>query len=187
MGTNVYCDTDERIFYLSDEIDNKSIGAMCFNLLVMLSKDDKEEKEKKDFTRKPIHIYVNSFGGSVYDMWALIDIIQNSKTPIYTYCTGMAMSAAFLIFIAGHKRFMSLNATLLYHQSSCWYFYKYQDLVEGKSEMDWVQHNIEEFVVKRTTMTAKELKNIRERKQDVFLHYEEALEKGMVDDLIYAR
>lgn len=30
-------------------------------------------------------------GGGVYDTWALIDIILNSKTPIYTYCAGYAI------------------------------------------------------------------------------------------------
>lgn len=185
--SNVYSNTDKRIFYLSDDITSESIGNICFNLLSLLAEDDKEDEEKKNFERKPIKIYVNSFGGSVYDMWALIDIIQSSKTPIHTYCTGMAMSAAFLIFISGHKRFMSKNATLLYHQSSCWYFNKYQDLIEGVDEMSWIQGNIESFVMQKTKMTAPELTEIREKKQDVFIHSQEAVGKGMVDEIIEER
>lgn len=95
---NVLLNKDTRLFYLSDDIDNDTIGKMCFHILSILKHDDEEESEKRDFKREPIQLYVNSYGGSVHNMWALIDIIQQSKTPIYTYCTGYAMSAAFNIF-----------------------------------------------------------------------------------------
>lgn len=100
---NVLLNKDTRLFYLSDDIDNDTIGKMCFHILSILKHDDEEESEKRDFKREPIQLYVNSYGGSVHNMWALIDIIQQSKTPIYTYCTGYAMSAAFNIFLQDIK------------------------------------------------------------------------------------
>ena len=112
---NTYSNREKRLFYLSDEVDNGSIGQLCWSLLLQLQDDDKKESKEKDFVREPIKIYINSFGGSVYDMWSLIDIVLNSKTPIYTYCTGYAMSAAFLIFLAGHKRFATKHANFMYH------------------------------------------------------------------------
>ena len=94
---NTYTNTDNRTFYLSDDVDNESIGKLMWYLLYQIREDD--EKDEKG---EPIKLYINSYGGSVYDMWGLIDVILNSKTPIYTYCTGYAMSAAFKIFLAGH-------------------------------------------------------------------------------------
>ena len=117
---NIYINTDERMFYLSDGIDNISLGKMCFHLLYLLKIDDRKENEQKNYQRQPINIFINSFGGSVYDMWALIDIIESSKTPIHTYCSGYAMSAGFMIFLAGHKRFVTKHATLMCHQLSMW-------------------------------------------------------------------
>ena len=128
-----------------------------------------KKKKKKNFTREPIKIYINSYGGSVYDMWALIDIILNSKTPIYTYCTGYAMSAAFKIFLSGHKRFATKHATFMYHQMSCKRHGKYQDLVEDREQMDYLQKSIEEYVVERTNLTQSDMDDIRERKKR-FLH-----------------
>ena len=42
---NIYVNTDERLFYLNDSIDNASLGKICFNLLYLLRQDDKKEAE----------------------------------------------------------------------------------------------------------------------------------------------
>ncbi|MBR2695736.1 ATP-dependent Clp protease proteolytic subunit [Candidatus Saccharibacteria bacterium] len=65
--------------------------------------------------RKPIKLYVNSPGGDIYEGFALVDAIQLSKTPIYTYNVGTCASMAFLIYIAGHKRFTLPRAMFLLH------------------------------------------------------------------------
>ena len=129
---NIYANTDERILFLSDDIDNESVGSITWNILRLIKSDDEKDKKEKDYRREPIKLYINSYGGSVYDMWGLIDVILNSKTPIYTYCTGYAMSAAFKIFLAGHKRYCYKHSIFMYHQMSCWRSGKYQDLVEDK-------------------------------------------------------
>lgn len=144
----------------------------------------KKESKEKDFTRKPIKIYINSYGGCVYDMWALIDIIINAKTPIYTYCTGYAMSAAFQIFLAGHKRFATKHATFMYHQMSCIMRGKYQDLVENRQEMDYLQESIEEYVMERTKITQRNIDSIREKKEDFYIHADKALTLGIIDEII---
>jgi len=182
---NVLVNTDKRIFYLSDDIDNSTIAQLNFNILYILDKDARNEKEKCNYERKPIHIYINSNGGNVYDMWSLIDIMLNSKTPIYTYCTGYAMSAAFNIFLAGSKRFISKHATLLYHQISCWRSGKYQDLVEDRKQMDWLQNSIEEYIMSRTKITKELLNDFRETKRDVYFHCDkDAKVLGVVTDFI---
>ena len=98
---NTYVDENKRLIYISDDIDNSSIGQICWSLLYLLQEDEEKEEKEKNYVREPIKIYVNSYGGSVYDMWALIDIMLSSKTPIYTYCTGYAMSAAFKYIFGG--------------------------------------------------------------------------------------
>lgn len=180
----MFTDTDKRLFFISDDIDNVSIGKICFHLLFLLKQDDKDESEKKDFKREPIQIYVNSFGGEVHDMWALIDIIEKSKSPIYTYCTGYAMSAAFKIFLAGHKRFATRHATFMYHQMNCYRHGKYQDLVEDRKEMDYLNRANEQYVMERTKISQEYIDEIRQKKQDVYFHADEALKLGIIDEII---
>lgn len=181
---NTYTNGDERLFYLSDNVDNSSIGQLCWSLIFQLQDDDKREAKEKDFKREPIKLYINSCGGSVYDMWALIDIILNSKTPIYTYCTGYAFSAAFKIFLAGHRRFATNHATFMYHQLSTWNSGRYQDIVEDMDETKYVQRTIEEYVIDRTDLSQSFLDEIREKKKDFYIHPEEALKFGIIDEII---
>lgn len=187
---NTYADSDNRLLYLSDDVDNSTIGKLCWELVSILQEDDKKEeeakkeKDKKKYIRKPIKIYINSFGGRVYDMWALIDIILGSKTPIYTYCTGYAMSAGFNIFLAGHKRYASEHATFMYHQMWQSRSGKYQDLVEDREEVDVLQKMIEEYVLDRTNFSRADIKEVRERKRDFYIHAKDALKLGIVDKII---
>lgn len=181
---NVYCNTNQRLFYLSDNIDNNTIGAICSSLLSLIEQDDVNDDKEKNFERKPIKIYINSHGGAIHDMWALIDIISCSKTPIYTYCTGYAMSAAFQIYLSGHKRYASKHATFLYHQFIGYRYGKYQDLVEDRGEMDYINQSIEEYVMSRTKIKKKLINEVREQKKDLILHIDKALELGVVDEVM---
>ena len=181
---NTFINTDNRIFYLSDDIDNESIGRLVFNILCEIKKDDDSDKKEKDFKREPIKLYINSYGGSVYDMWGLIDVILNSKTPIYTYCTGYAMSAAFKVFLAGHKRYCYKHSTFMYHQMSCRLYGKLQDISEDREEMDKLNKQIEDYVIDRTELTKDDIKDIREKKKDFYVHADDAVKYGIVDEIL---
>lgn len=181
---NVYIDFNNRTLFLSDEVDNVTIGKMSSILLSLIKSDDEKDNTQKDYKRLPIHIYINSFGGSTYDMWTLIEIMLSSKTPIYTYCTGYAMSAGFKIFLAGHKRFISKRAKLLYHQLSGCNYGSYTDMKQDLEEIELDQKEIEEFVMERTKITQKKLDEVRDRKLDWYIHSDEAIKLGIADEII---
>lgn len=138
----------------------------------------------KDFSRRPINLYIQSNGGSVSDAWALVDIIQNSKTPIYTHACGYVHSAALTIYLAGHKRFAGRHSVFLYHNIYCTRAGKYQDLVEDRQEMDYIHQEIEDFIVENTIISRDKLNEIKDKKQDWFIHLDEAIELGIVTDTL---
>ena len=69
----------------------------------------------------------------------------------------------------------------MYHQMSCWRSGKYQDLVEDREEMDWLNKKIEEYVIDRTNFTKNE---IREKKKDFYIHSDKAVKYGIVDEVL---
>ena len=52
---------------------------------------------------KPIHLYINSPGGSVTAGLAIYDVMQHVKAPVATYCLGLAASMGALLLAAGEK------------------------------------------------------------------------------------
>ena len=74
-----------RNIYLHEDINSPAIRRVNQELLAIIEEDDNNDKEKKEYERQPIKLFINSYGGNVDDMWSLIDIIENSKTPIHTY------------------------------------------------------------------------------------------------------
>ena len=67
---------------------------------------------------------------------------------------------------------------------SCWRSGKYQDLVEDREEMDWLNKKIEEYVIDRTNLTKDDIKEIREKKKDFYIHSDEAVKYGIVDEVL---
>ena len=60
--------------------------------------------------RIPILLYIISDGGDVDSGFELIDVIENSKTPVHVINLSYCYSMAFLVYLAGHKRYASKNA-----------------------------------------------------------------------------
>lgn len=180
----VYCSPNKRLFYLYGEVNAKNCADIAYYIQEINLTDDESDEKEKDFKRKPMRIYINSFGGSVYAMWMLIDTISCSKTPVHTICNGYAMSAAFQIFLAGHKRYITPHATLMYHQIYCWRSGKYQDLVDDREHTDLLNKQIEDYVIEKTRLTRETLDTIREKKKDTYFTATDAIENGMADEIL---
>lgn len=171
--TNLQSLHSDRIFYLSEDVSENSMGNICFELLKFINFDIEEDKIKKNYYKKPIKIFINSFGGSVYDCWSLIDIIEHSTTPIYTYVTGKAMSCGFLIFLAGHKRFATEHATLLCHDVSWSMSGKYEIVKNNVDELHRLKKDIEEYILSKTNIPKQDIYYWNERAKDWYIHSED--------------
>lgn len=62
---NSYANTDKKTLFLSDDVDNESIGKLTWSILQQIREDDEKDEKEKDYKREPIKLYINSYGGSV--------------------------------------------------------------------------------------------------------------------------
>lgn len=182
--SQVLVNTENRNFFLYGDINARNCAELAFAITQINAEDDGCERVAREFEREPIILYINSTGGSVYAMWMLADTIAGSRTPVFTICTGYVMSAAFIIFLSGTKRFMSPHATLMYHQISCWKYGKYQDLVDDMEHTDCLNEMLEDYVVERTNLTKEELLEIRSKKKDTYFPAPLAKRLGIVDEIL---
>lgn len=139
---------------------------------------------KFPYERLPIKIYLDTYGGFVYQCFGLLSVMERSKTPIHTVVTGCAMSCGFMILISGHERYAHKLSTPLYHQVSTGFVGKVADLKEEWIEAQRLQKMIEDIVVRKTKITRQKLKDIYDRKVDWFMNAQTAKRLGVVDAII---
>lgn len=176
--------SNSRTLYFSNDVNNENLVEICQAIILCNKTDDIIRQRNKNYIAPAIHLYINSFGGLVDEMWNLISLIEASKTPVYTYCTGYAMSAGFMIFIAGHKRFISKHARLMYHQPSGGNFGTYQQMHEDMEETKILCKHMEEYVVSKTKIPMSRLIEVREHKVDWYIRANEAVQLGCADEVI---
>ena len=115
MIADKYPERHKRDFLLSDRISQGAVKDIIKDIFEINFDDDEKEEIYKDWERKPIQLFINSYGGSVYDGLALIDVIKRSKTPVHTVCIGSCMSMALWVWLSGAKRFVGESTTLMFH------------------------------------------------------------------------
>lgn len=175
----------KRIIFLYSSIDEDSAKEINEAIYRVNIYDDKKEKKVVGYERKPIQIHINSYGGSVYDGFAIVNGIELSKTPVYTVASGACMSMGLIILLAGHKKYMHPNATLMYHEISSGVA---QDSLEGHkrnvSEMERLQGIMDSYLIKKTTVKTGELKKIRASMMDWYIDEKQAIKYKMIDKVI---
>ncbi|VDM54632.1 unnamed protein product [Angiostrongylus costaricensis] len=75
---------------------------------------------QSESSKKPIHIYINSPGGSVTAGLAIYDTMQMISAPVATWCVGQASSMGSLLLCAGEKGMRTAlpNSRIMVHQPS---------------------------------------------------------------------
>ena len=174
-----------RVLTLSDEISLTTVKDIINSIQYWNLEDDKADSEKKDFKREIIHLMINSNGGNAYCGMGFATMIKSSKTPIHTYCVGEAMSAGFIISICGHKRYCYKGSTFLYHQVANWNSStKVNKLNEDLKAINKLEERMEKLVLENTKITQEQIDDINNRNLDWYISAEEALELGIVDEIL---
>lgn len=177
-----------RNLYLAQQVDQASINTISKEIIEINEDDANIAKvyamHDLEYTPKPIKLYIDSYGGYVYQCFGLLGIIQKSKIPVHTIVTGCAMSCGFLIAISGHKRFGYEKATYMYHQVSSATWGKAKDMEEDIIETVRLQKMIEEHTLEHTKISAKKLAQVYKGKRDWFIDSTEALKLKVIDELI---
>lgn len=171
-------DLNQRKLFLNADIDQFTIEDAVKHIMQFNKEDTGIEPDK----RQPVILYVTSNGGSVYDGFKLIDVIQSSKTPVYTVNLGYQYSMGFLIGLAGHKRFAMKNAKFLMHDGSNFVYgsgTKVQDQMEFQRK---VEQRIKDYVISRSKVSEEEYDN--KLRVEWYLFADEAKEKGFTDYII---
>lgn len=166
-------DDDDRIILLND-VDESPISTAIHSLFTLAQKDKKT----------PINIIINTFGGGIYDMFALYDAIkyvQSLGTPVNTIGLGKIMSAGVILLVAGDTRQLGKNSTIMWHWGAAGIEGDMFELKNELKEVERLDNLCNDILSQETNMSKKDIENLLAPRVDIYVTPEEAIEYGMVD------
>ena len=168
----------ENIIFLGTPIDDTIANLICAQLIHL-------ESENPD---RDINIYINSPGGDINSLFAIYDTMQFIKNDIATICLGQAASAAAVLLAAGTKgkRLALPHSRVLLHQPYGQVGYgQVTDLEIAAKEILRMRDLLEEILASHTGQSIERIHADTDR--DFVLEAQEALEYGIIDDVISSR
>ena len=153
---------------------NKKIGELQVRSFTMANNLDVEPY--------PIHLYINSGGGSITSGIASMDTILRCKVPVITYVDGLCASAATFLSVVGNKRYISKHSYMLIHQLSSSFWGKYSEFKDEKQNLDLMMDTIKNVYKKYTKVPVRKLNEIL--KHDLMWDAKTCLKYGLVDEII---
>src|SRR6266550_5544736 len=167
----------DRIVFLGSAVDDDTANLVTAQFLFLESEDPE----------KDIHFYVNSPGGSVTAGLGIYDTIQYIRPEVSTLCLGQAASMAAWLLAAGAKgkRFALPHARIIIHQPLGGVQGQATDIDIQAREILRIREQLNNILVKHTGQSIKKIEKDTDR--DLFLTGKQAVEYGLVDEVIVTR
>lgn len=135
---------------------------------------------------RDLTLFINSQGGSVYDGFALIDLMAISKQDVKTIGIGNLMSMAVLIFTAGTpgKRIITKNTTIMAHQFSGGVDGKFHEVMASYKADQQLRAQFIHHFKQTTKMSEKQIVDVLFGPSDRYLTPSECKRYGMCDKIV---
>jgi ATP-dependent Clp protease protease subunit len=166
-----------RIVFLGTQVDDTSANLIMAQLIHLESEDPD----------KDISLYINSPGGSITALLGIYDTMQYIRPDVSTICLGWAASAAAVILAAGApgKRYALPHSTVLLHQPHGGAQGQSVDIDIQAREVLRQRAVVDELLARHTGQPVEKL--ARDTDRDFILDARQALEYGLVDEVLAAR
>ena len=171
-----------RTIALFGDVDEDKAGDLCMGLLMLT--DLKQDPPPYD----PITFYISSYGGSADEMFSIYDMmtLTKSKCEIHTIGLGKIMSAATLLLASGTKgkRKIGRHCRVMIHAVAAGSAGELHDIENEVKTIKHIQELYIKALSKETNMTSRTIQKLLDRKVNVYLTAEEAVEYGIADEII---
>jgi len=143
----------ERKIYLNGLINDDFVD--YYHNIIKWNKEDESSNIPIE-DRIPIKIYINSDGGSLEAVMAICDIIKISKTPVYTIGLSKCNSSGCLLLLAGQKRYLLKDCTVLIHDGYTSAGGTTGKMIDTAEFLKITEIHVKEYILSNSTITEKE-------------------------------
>jgi len=163
----------DRIIILNGEINDNNANNIVAQLLYLDS-----------LNHNDISIYINSPGGSITSGMAIYDTMNFIKSDVSTICIGMAASMAAFLLSSGQrgKRFCLKNSEVMIHQPLGGAQGQATEIKIAAERIIKLKKKMNQIMADNTGNSFEKIDSDTER--DYFMNSNEALEYGIVDNIL---
>ena len=176
---------DLRVIGLYSSVEDEKIAELT-QALLYLNETNRLLPEGKE--KKPVEFYINTYGGSADDMFAMYDVMQQvmEETEIHTIGVGKVMSAGTLLLAAGTKgkRKIGRNCRVMIHNVAAGNFGNLPNLANELEAIQRLQEDYISAMVENTKFTRKKLEKLLNEKVNIYLDADEAVKYGLADEIM---
>ena len=164
----------ERIVFLGLPINDQIANLIIAQLLYL----DREDPDKD------ISMYIHCPGGIISSGLAIYDTMQLVRPQVSTICVGLAASMGTVLLAAGAKgkRYALPNSTVHMHQAFGGVQGQAADIAIAAKEILRIQDRIRDILTKHTGQPLDKI--ARDTDRDFYLSAEQAVEYGIVDEIL---
>jgi ATP-dependent protease ClpP protease subunit len=170
---------DNNIYFLCD-VNKYSIKELIINIKE-LTKKNQIIGITFGIEPPPINLYINSEGGCLYSALSVVDLISTNIVNINTIISGVCISAATLISLSGHRRYIMENSYMLIHNISSDVSGKMHELEEEMINLSELTNRLKSIYKKNSNITKTQLDKIL--KTDSLITSKQCLTYGLVDEI----
>ena len=166
-----------RILFVSEVITDKMAADLSAMLLYL---DNQNHMD-------PIQIYLNSDGGAATGLANIYDVMQMITSPIHTVCIGKCYSAAAVLLASGTKgeRYAFKNSNIMIHGIQAGFPIPGHDMTSSRNYFQFLEENNDSIMKILAHHTGHSLEKVKEDcKQDLWLNAKQALEYGIIDQIL---
>ena len=137
----------------------------------------------EQYNPEAIKLRICSEGGELNPTIGLIEEMLHSKTPIITVADGECCSSAFLIFIAGHRRYLKFGSTMMMHSSKGGFGGSLKTIQNDVKSYERMEAHLKLMIKDLTKIPEKLIEKYYNEQLEYYFTEEECVAYGICDEI----
>lgn len=140
------------------------------------------EEQLNNANGKPLNIYINSYGGEVFEGFAIYNILKRYSGFKTVYVDGIAASIASVIALCGDKVIMNQASMFMIHNASGCCIGNAEDMKKVIQALEQINEVIKDVYKSKTKLDDDKLTELMDK--ETFITAQECLDYGFCDEIM---
>lgn len=140
------------------------------------------EEELENAQNKPLNVYINSYGGEVFEGFAIYNILKRYGGYKTIYIDGIAASIASVIAMSGNKVVMNEASMMMIHNASGVCIGNAEDMKKVVQALEEINDVIKDVYMAKTNLSEEKINELMSN--ETFMSAKECVELGFADEVL---